>query len=98
MSNRQYQKNITADGQVVIDPATGSSSSQITVTGNLGGGTVRLGFISRAGSFIPFRDGNNDVIVVADSSLIITHGKQVKFAFSVINTVTPSFTVFRAEV
>ena len=98
MSNRHYEKTFTADGLHVIDPATGSSASQISISGDAGGGSVELGFIDKGGAFVVFRDETNAAInLQPDSSLVLTHGRNVKLALNIAGTTAALFTVYRAE-
>ena len=98
MSNRHYEKTFTGDGQHVIDPATGSSASQISISGDAGGGSVEIGFIDKAGAFIAFRDELNAIVdIQPESSIVLTHGRGVKLALSIAGTTAALFTVYRAE-
>lgn len=96
--SRQYQKTFTGDGLHIVDPSTGASSSQFSISGDAGGGSVELGFIDRAGAFIAFRDEANAAIdLQPPSSLVLTHGRNVKLAMNITGTAAAVFTVYRAE-
>lgn len=96
--SRQYQKTFTGDGEHVIDPATGGGASQISISGDTGGGSAVLGFKDRAGAFIAFRDQDNNVIdIQPDSSIALAHGKNVELMVSISGTTAAVFTIYRAE-
>ncbi len=98
MSTRQYEKAISTNGEFVIDPATGSGSSQLTVIGDSGGGNIYVGFANHAGDFVSFLDEDNLAIdLQPDSSIFLLHGRNVKLMLSVENTTAADFTVYRAE-
>lgn len=78
--------NITADGVYHVKTGAGAQGTSLLVSGSLGGGTAKVGYMTPEGVFIPLTDG----VLVINEQVEVRHGVGVPIYIELTGSSNPN--------
>lgn len=95
MNTISFETPITEDGDFTFPAVTPGSKNILELSGDFGGGTATIGYISPTGNFIAYKisTGGDDVTTDEEESWILNAPSSGRYAISLSGSTSPSLTL-----